>query len=147
MGIIDTLTSLVAPDILGSLFKRALPPREKRVRSEGSPAYTWTPGVIAATASSSIFVDTQFPDSRKYAPLDWLEIVNNDVVDLTLTINGDESWPIPAGVIRTRSGGIGLHHITITNNDAAAASTAGKIVITMQKEAMTADKQIQGQYK
>ena len=113
--------------------------RMKRVQKEGSPLYRWVPGIIAATASSAIYLDTQFPDSVKYAPLDWVEVINNDLVDIDLTINGTEIRTIPAGVIRKVDDDIGLHHIAITNRDAALASVAGKIILSFQRKAMTAD--------
>lgn len=112
--------------------------RAERIKREGSPPYVWTPGAIAATASSAIHVPTQFPASRKYEPLDFLEVVNNDAVDLTLTVNGDDQFNIPAASIRKVRGA--MWHISLTNLDAAINSTAGKIILTFRREPMTADK-------
>lgn len=115
--------------------------RLERVKREGSPTYTWNMPATAAAAVAVIYVDTQFPASRKYAPLDYIEIVNNEAAnDLTITINGNETRPIPAGTIRTIHGsGVALKHIAITN-DGAAITTLGKIVVTLQKEPLTIDK-------
>jgi len=121
--------------------------RMRRIRREGSPLYRWIPGIIAATASAAIYLNTQFPDSKKYAPLDWLEIINNDLVDLDLTINGMEIRTIPAGVIRKVDDDIGLQHIAITNRDAALASVAGKIILSFQRKAMTADGAAREKYR
>ena len=119
--------------------------RLERIKREGSPAYVWTVPVTAATATSVIYVPTQFPESRKYQPLDFIEIVNNEATnDLTLTINGNETRSVPAGTIRTIHGdGVAAWHLAITN-DGAGNTTLGKIVVTVQKEAMTIDKWARG---
>jgi len=113
--------------------------RMKRVRQEGSPPYVWTPGSIAAGGSLSIYLDTQFPDSRKYSPLDWIEIANGDEVDLTITINTDETRLVPARVIRIVDDDIGIRHVKVTNNHASTATTANRIVLTFQRKAITID--------
>jgi hypothetical protein len=113
--------------------------RQERIKREGSPYYPWTPGVIAPTATEVIHVPTQFPDSRKYQPLDWIEVCNNDAAnDLTLTINGNESWPVPAKTIRTIDN-LALWHVQLTNNG-GVNTTAGSIVVTLQKQPLTIDK-------
>lgn len=113
--------------------------RQERIKREGSQYYTWKPGVIATTASSSIFPDIHFPDSKKYSPLDWIEVVNNEPTnDLTLTINSTDSFKVPAKTIRTIDN-IALRHIKVTN-DGGGNTTAGLIVITLQKQPMTIDK-------
>jgi len=113
--------------------------RNQRVFQEGSPPYTWTIGVLAAAATIAIYLDTQFPASRKYAPLDKVEIVNSDVVDLTVTINGVEPYDVPAGAIRTVADGVGIRHCQVTNDDAAVATTAGAVVLRFQKKPADAD--------
>ena len=119
--------------------------RIARIRREGSPVYVWTPGAIAAAANVSIYPDNEFPASRKYAPLDSMEIVNNEAAnDITVTINGGDQRYCPAGTIRTVHGsGVALRHLTITNNG-GAITTAGSIVISLQKAPMTIDKWAQG---
>lgn len=115
--------------------------RLERIKREGSPPYVWPVPATAAGATSVIYVPTQFPASRKYEPLDSVEIVNNEATnDLTITINGKDRRPSPAGTIRTIHGsGVALWHIAITN-DGAAITTLGKIILTLQKEPMTIDK-------
>ena len=115
--------------------------RITRIKREGSPVYVWTPGAIAAAATAVIEVNNQFPASRKYAPLDSLEIVNNEAAnDITVTINGGDARYCPAGTIRQIHGrGVALHHLTVTNNG-AAVTTAGNIVLSLQKEPYTIDK-------
>lgn len=113
--------------------------REERIKREGSPYYPWNVPATAAAASSVINVGQQFPAARKYEPLDWLEIVNNEASnDLTLTINGNTSFPIPAKTIRTIDN-LAVWHIQVTN-DGAAITTLGKVIVTLQKQALTIDK-------
>lgn len=115
--------------------------RQARIKREGSPLYIWQMPATAAGATSVIHVPTQFPSSRKYEPLDSLEIVNNETVnDLTLVINGVETRVIPAGTIRQIHGpGIALWHLAITNNG-AVITTLNKITVTLQREPLTIDK-------
>ncbi|GAI27636.1 unnamed protein product, partial [marine sediment metagenome] len=80
-----------------------------------------------------------FPESKKYEPLDFIELVNNDVVDVSLAINGQNHFVCLAGTIRTIEG-MPLHEIRITNNDAATATTTGKIILTLQRQPLTIDK-------
>ena len=113
--------------------------RQERIKREGSPYYTWLVPVTAAGITAVINVDQQFPLSRKYSPLDWLEIANNDAVDLTLVINNTDSFSIPAGTIRTIDNAA-MRYLAITNNDAAVATVLNKIVVTLQKQPLTIDK-------
>lgn len=113
--------------------------RQERIKREGSPYYTWTVPVTATTATSSIHVPTQFPVSRKYEPLDWIEIVNNEPTNnLTLTINQSDSFSVPAGTIRTIERKA-LWSIGVTN-DGGANTTLGLIVVTIRRQPMTMDK-------
>ena len=120
--------------------------RLERLKREGSPVYTWTPGAINAGESLTIEVGREFPAARKYAPLDSLEIASSESANaLTLTINGGDSRPVPAGTIRSIAGsGVALWTITLTNNG-VAATTAGKIIVSLQKEPLTIDKWAQNQ--
>lgn len=113
--------------------------RTERVKREGSPYYTWQVPVTATTATAVIGIREQFPDARKYEPLDWLEIVNNEAVNnLTLRINGTETFAVPAGTIRTISNAA-VWHIGVTN-DGGVNTTLGLIVVTLQKQPLTIDK-------
>ena len=113
--------------------------RQERIKREGSPYYTWTVPVTAASATSAIHVPTEFPESRKYEPLDWLELVNNETANnLTLTINQSDSFSIPAGTIRTIEGRA-LWSIQVTN-DGSVNTTLGLIVATLRRQPMTIDK-------
>lgn len=118
--------------------------RQERIKREGSPYYSWAVPVTAAGASSAIYVPTQFPDGKKYHPLDWLEICNNDTnCNLTLTINGNTTLPVPSGTIRTIENKA-LHHIAI-KNDGAVATAANKIICSLQRQPLTMDKWVRSQ--
>ena len=113
--------------------------RQERIKREGSPYYSWTVPVTATTATAVINVQQQFPDSRKYEPLDFLEVSNNEAAnDLTLTINGTQPFPVPAGTIRTIEGKA-LWHIALTNNG-GVNTTLGKIIVTLRRQPYTIDK-------
>ncbi len=113
--------------------------RAERVKREGSPYYTWKVPVTAFSASAAIHVVSHFPEARKYNPLDWIEIANNEsLIDLTVVINGGESFLIPASTIRTLDG-LALHHIAVTNNHASVSTTLGAVVVTVRREPLTID--------
>jgi len=115
--------------------------RQERIKREGSQYYTYPPGIIAATEMDVLIPSTYFPASKKYEPLDFLEIVNNDVVNLHITINGHDNFVCLAGTIRTIEN-MPLWEIRITNDDAAVDSTAGRIVLTLQRQPLTMDRWI-----
>ena len=118
--------------------------RQERIKREGSPYYNWNVPATAAGAQSVIGVREEFPQARKYEPLDWIEVVNNEANNvLTLTINGTESFTVPAKSIRTIDN-LALWHITITNNG-GVITTLGNIRVTLQKQPMTIDKWAQRQ--
>jgi len=118
--------------------------RQERIKREGSPHYTYSVGVIAATASAILIPRDYFPESKKYEPLDFVELVNNDVVDLSLAINGQDHFVCLAGTIRTIEW-MPLHEIRITNNDASVATTSGKTILTLQRQPLTIDKWVRQQ--
>lgn len=112
--------------------------RQERIKKEGSPYYSYIMPVTAATASVAFDTQTQFPQARKYEPLDWLEVTNNDAVDLNIIINGTITLPIPAGTIKTIKNQA-IWHVTLTNLDAAVATTLNKVVLTLQRMPLTVD--------
>lgn len=117
--------------------------RAERIKREGSPWYLYLLPVTAAGVAVTINPSTQFPLSRKYEPLDFVEIVNNGVATpITVVINGPagDSHYIPAGVIRTISGkGVALWQVEITNNG-IGPTVLGLIRLNFKKEAMTIDR-------
>lgn len=117
--------------------------RSERIKREGSPWYLYLLPVMAAGVAVTINPHLFFPESRKYQPLDFVEIVNNGVATpITIVINGPagDSHYIPAGVIRTISGkGVALWQVEITNNG-LGATVLGLIRLNFKKEAMTIDR-------
>lgn len=112
--------------------------RQERIKREGSPYYSYAMPATAAAASVSFDVEHQFPDAMKYKPLTWLEIVNNEASnDLLLVLNGDFTFFVPAGSIRTIDNQA-IWHIKITNNG-GAITTLNKVMLTLQKPPLTID--------
>jgi len=115
--------------------------RQQLVDREGSPPYTWNFPATGPGASASIYADTQFPASRKYSPLDCLEVVNNETsIDLLLTINGNETYVVPAATIR-QVRDTPMRHITLSNRSGVHTTTLYKVVVTVLREPWTADKE------
>ena len=112
--------------------------RQQRIKKEGSEYFSWTVPVTAAGVTSHINIGQQFTQARKYEPLDWLEICNNDVVNLALIINGDTVLPIPAGTMRTVDNQA-LWQIGIRNDDAAAATVLNLVQVTLRRQPLTID--------
>lgn len=117
--------------------------RSERIKREGSPWYPYQLPVTAPGAAVTLHIPDLFPDSRKYQPLDFVEIVNNGAATpITVVINGPagDTHYIPAGVIRTiRGGGVALWQVEITNNG-VGATVLGLIRFNFKKEAMTIDR-------
>jgi len=112
--------------------------RQARIKKEGSPYYTYEMGAIAATASLSIELDAQFPASKKYSPLDYCEIANNDVVDIYVYFNNEDRLPVYAGTIREVSNKP-IRTVRVDNRDAAVTSTSTAIVLTFRRDPVTID--------
>jgi len=119
--------------------------RLERIRREGSQFFTWVAPVTAAGEISEIHLPQQFPESRKYQPLDWLEIVNNDAVDLTLILNGQggDYLNVPAATTRSVIGK-SIWWVGVRNDDALNNSVLGAIVVTVRRQPMTADMAARG---
>jgi len=118
--------------------------RQERIKREGSPYYSYTVGVVAAGDNVVLSPSQYFPESKKYAPLDWAEVVNNDVVDILVTVNGGDTIIVLAGTIRYIEGKP-LHELRIKNNDGSTSTTDKKIRLTLQRQPLTMDKWIRRQ--
>lgn len=123
------------------LRKGVVVSRIERIKREGSPNYEYILPVTAALAVTTFYVPTQFPASRKYQPLDFIEIVNNEAANpLLVTINNQDGNYCPAGTIRMIHGkGVALWQVAITNLG-GGVTTLGLVRMTLKKEAMTIDK-------
>jgi len=66
---------------------------------DGSPNFQHTFGAIAAGAEEYVSMQTTFPASRAYEPLNNLVITNTSGENCDIEINGQNYAMIPAGVI------------------------------------------------
>lgn len=76
--------------------------RAERMRSvwrDGSPMFQHSFGSIAAGAEEYVSMETTFPASRAYEPLNNLVITNTSDEDCDLEINARPYAMVPAGVI------------------------------------------------
>lgn len=119
--------------------------RLQRVNKEGSPTFPYALGVLAAGAVDIIDLesDSEFTDARKYLPLDWLQITNNDNVDLEVKAQYGMTVLVPAGAIKTISD-TAMKRITVKNLHASTSTVSGKVKLLFQREPMTADKYFRG---
>lgn len=117
--------------------------RLKRVMQDGSPKYHFDVSALAATATEGFDIATQFPRARKYEPLDTILIINNDVVDISVLVNGagGDLLIVPAGTIRrsTRDEVPAISRISVTNLDAGVAVTVNLIDIEIWRSPEDAD--------
>lgn len=110
--------------------------RQERIKREGSPYYPWNVGVMVAATVLTTNPTTHWPESKKYEPLDWLELVNNSATNIMMVINGTENFYCVAGTIRTIDD-LPLRQIQIT---AEANTLAGEVRLTLQRQPLTIDK-------
>jgi len=73
--------------------------RMTTVWRDGSPNFQHTFGAIAAGAEEYVSMQTTFPASRAYEPLNNLVITNTSGENVDIEINGQNYAMIPAGVI------------------------------------------------
>lgn len=121
-------------NVLGHLLNRSQLiklNRIKRAMREGSPTYPYAPPVMAAGASINQSIESQFPQAKKYEPLNWVEIVNTDTVDINIVLNGTETYFVPAGTTREIKRSIWLYRLT--NLSAANPTTLGRIKLQFQR--------------
>jgi len=110
--------------------------RKRRVDLDGSPNFLHTFGEILTGANEFVDLATDFPASRRYAPLKELVITNNTSEILDLEINGVPFSVVPAGVISTITQAI--WNFRLTNNDAGTAA-AGLALANIYTPALGAD--------
>jgi hypothetical protein len=117
--------------------------RLERVKREGSEPFVWAVPATATTAYSYIKVSNQFPLARKYEPLDFIEIVNNENSNgLLIYINGrmGEVFTMPAKTMRTAEG---LHIWSVeVYNEGLTTTTLNAVRITLQKLPLTQPYQV-----
>lgn len=117
--------------------------RLTRVMREGSPKYHYDVLALAAGVFVDLDMNTNFPLSKKYYPLDSCLVINNDVVDIGINFNGanGDLYIIPAGTIRriSREEVAAIRFARITNLDAVAAVTLGAVDIEFWRAPEDAD--------
>ena len=119
--------------------------RDERMFTEGSPIYSYElPALAAATWTGTLRVWNQWLDARKYEPLDYIEVTNNDSVDLLLQMDTGDPLPIPAGTVRGRIDKP-FRSFTIRNEDAATATTQGKVYVVVQRRPTSIDRWARGE--
>lgn len=102
------------------------------VQQYGSPYYTYQLPVTAAGATSIMTIESAFPQARRYFPLDWLELVNNEgAINLTVVINNRDSFYVPTNVIRVWDK-YAIHTVAVTNNG-LVDTTLGSIILNFQR--------------
>ena len=128
---------------IGNFFQKkgVVISRLDRIKREGSPNYNYALPATAAAAVVTLHIPTQFPLSRKYEPLDYLEITNMEAANnILVTINNGDAYICPAGTIRLIHGkGIALWQVAFTNTG-GLITTLGLVLAVFKKEAMTIDK-------
>lgn len=114
--------------------------RDEKIKKSGSPYYSISVGAIAAgiTLHFSVEKSAGLAGADKYTPLDWMEIVNDDVVDIEVAV-GIGKFPVLAGTIRTIDNNW-YSTFSVTNLDSSTATTAGKTKITCRREPISMDK-------
>jgi hypothetical protein len=114
--------------------------REERIKKEGSPYYSIILPVLAAGGNTqySIEKSTELVGADRFAPLDWVEIGNNDSVDIEVEWSGLKMI-IFAGTIREISGKW-YDRFRITNLSATTATTLGSIRIACRRQPITLDR-------
>lgn len=107
------------------------------IRRYGSPVYTGKMPVTIAGATWHLNVDTTWPASRRYKPLTTLEVVNNDVIDLEILVNGNTQLFVPHTSQKSWDD-LPLYELAI-KNVGALATTANAISISLYKPPIDAD--------
>jgi hypothetical protein len=125
---------------MGTGFDRFLGRRRQLTREvEGSPTFVSRNLEMATGVRWDISYENgvDFPNSRKYLPLDFLEVVNNSTQDISTYLNGGaEKRVIKAGVVREFRQAI--YRLAIVN-DGAGTIAADELEITAQRMEADAD--------
>jgi len=113
-----------------------------RVDKEGSPYFDLYPASIAAGTMENYDIDQHslLSEARKYAPLDYIQVINTDSVALELRLKNQHHY-IPAGAIISLTDEA-IWGFQLKNMDSATATTAGKIHIVLQRQPLSEDKAI-----
>ena len=113
--------------------------RQQRVLRYGSEYFTIKLPVITAGEFVVYDIGTSpaLNSAKKYKPLDFVEVTNNDVVDAEVSLDFQDTFLVPRGVIKTISER-SFHSLKI-KNISASDSSADKIILTLQRMPITSD--------
>ena len=123
--------------------KRTAQERLNRKMREGSPPYHYNVGTLGAGVSVDFDIATNWPEAKKYEPLDNCLIINDDVVSISVCFNGQYDVPyiVPSGSVRRISRGEcgAIWQCRVTNLHAATAITANLIDLELRRAPEDAD--------
>lgn len=116
--------------------------RQERVLRNGSEYFTIKPAAISAAEFVIYDIDTssELEAARKYKPLDFLEITNNDDVDIEIQLNFADRFLVPKGCIKTIKNKA-YYSLKVTNKG-TVSTTQDKVVLTLQRMPITTDEYI-----
>jgi len=122
-----------------SKYAQTIESRAERIKHDGSEYFQFDVPAIAATEIGQYEIATQFPRAKKYLPLDYIEVSNNDTVNLTLFLNGGMvTLPVPAGSFRIARK-YKIWQFGIRNDDAVNAITADSVDVVLRRMPRTMD--------
>lgn len=111
--------------------------RMATVWRDGSPMYQHSFGAIAAAASEYVSMESTFPASRAYAPLNNLVVTNISGENVDIEINGQPYAMIPSGVIWSVDNQA-IWNFRLTNISAGTVA-AGEIRANISRPPLGAD--------
>jgi hypothetical protein len=116
--------------------------RQQRVLQNGSEYFTIKLPSIAAGDFAIYDIDnsTELKAATKYKPLDFVEITNNDVSDIEICLDFQDTFLVPKGVIKTISDR--PFYCIKVKNIGSGSTTADKVVLTLQRMPITTDQYI-----
>ena len=110
----------------------------KDVRNAGSPVFHIPIANIADGAFQQVDLMQETSQYAKYAPYDFIEVYNNSILTLELTLNDIHRFPIPGSVDMVKSD-LMFTRFRIINNSGALL-TGTDLFISVQHTPITEDK-------
>jgi len=117
--------------------------REQRLLASGSPTFS-TRNSSEIAASGKWIYELEGTTAHKYLPLDSITIANTSSCPIQLTV-GSHVLLIPANSIRTKDK-IAYTNVVIDNLDSSNAISENSIQLTMWREPITEDTELQRKY-
>ncbi len=120
----------IVGDILGSTRQLT---RRDQIAIEGSPPFEWDNPQILANATWSLNLEndgiTYGTQIQKYLPLDFVEVLNDQVEDLNLVINDTLTYRVLGNSVRTVTGRR-ITAVKLVNQSAnTIAAAAFKVIV------------------